>query len=328
MTGASVTAHTPETENILVIKLGALGDFVQALGPMQAIRRHHPQASITLLTTKPFVGFGLGCGYFNHVWMDTRPRWNDIGGWLDLRQKLRAGHFTRVYDLQNNDRTSWYLKLFPRKERPEWVGVAAGASHRNTNPERTAGSALAGHIQTLALAGITDITIDRLEWVPGNIDSFMHDHGLKKPYVLLVPGCAPGRTEKRWPAENYGHIARIVDGWGYQPVVIGTQQEADLAEQICTVHKNTLSLVGGTSLLDIALLARHAAGAIGNDTGPMHMIAPTGCPSLVLFSRHSTPHRHAPQGAHVKTHQVDELKDLKVSDVERLISVRWFRNQS
>ena len=208
------------------------------------------------------------------------------------------------------------------------MGVAAGASHRNTSPERTAGSALAGHIQTLELAGITDITIDRLEWVPGNIDSFIHDHGLKKPYDLLVPGCAPGRAEKRWPAENYGHIARIVDGWGYQPVVIGTQQEADLAEQICTVHKNTLSLVGGTSLLDIALLARHAAGAIGNDTGPMHMIAPTGCPSLVLFSRHSTPHRHAPQGAHVKTHQVDELKDLKVSDVERLISVRWFRNQS
>lgn len=326
MAGTPVVGQEPATENILVIKLGALGDFVQALGPMQAIRKHHPQASITLMTTKPFVSFGLGCGYFNHVWTDTRPRWNDIGGWLDLRRKLRAEHFTRVYDLQNNDRTSWYLKLFARNNRPEWVGVAAGASHRNNSPERTAGSALAGHIQTLALAGIADIGIDRLEWVPGNIDTFMRDHGLKKPYVLLVPGCAPGRTEKRWPAENYGHMARIVDGRGYQPVVIGTQQEADLAEQICAVHKNTLSLVGKTSLLDIALLAQHAAGAIGNDTGPMHMIAPTGCPSLVLFSRHSTPHRHAPQGANVKTHQVDELKNLDVDDVEKLIGTCWFRS--
>src|SRR6266568_4059670 len=39
---------------ILVIKLGALGDFVQALGPAAAIRAHHPEAAITLLTTAPF----------------------------------------------------------------------------------------------------------------------------------------------------------------------------------------------------------------------------------------------------------------------------------
>ena len=36
-------------ENILVIKLGALGDFIYAIGPMQAIKRHHKTASITLL---------------------------------------------------------------------------------------------------------------------------------------------------------------------------------------------------------------------------------------------------------------------------------------
>ncbi|MEP0337122.1 MAG: lipopolysaccharide heptosyltransferase family protein, partial [Alphaproteobacteria bacterium] len=39
--------------NILVIKLSALGDFVQALGPMQAIRAHHPGARVDLLTTPP-----------------------------------------------------------------------------------------------------------------------------------------------------------------------------------------------------------------------------------------------------------------------------------
>ena len=39
--------------NILVIKHGALGDFVLALGPMQAIRRHHSANRIVLLTTEP-----------------------------------------------------------------------------------------------------------------------------------------------------------------------------------------------------------------------------------------------------------------------------------
>ncbi len=43
---------------ILVIKLGALGDFVQALGPAAAIRRHHRDAEITLLTTAPYAELG------------------------------------------------------------------------------------------------------------------------------------------------------------------------------------------------------------------------------------------------------------------------------
>ena len=44
-------------KNILVIKLGALGDFIQALGQMKAIRSHNPESKIKLLTTKPFQAF-------------------------------------------------------------------------------------------------------------------------------------------------------------------------------------------------------------------------------------------------------------------------------
>lgn len=318
----------PPHKHILVIKLGALGDFIQALGPMSAIRRHHPDAEITLLTTQPFMSFGQACGYFDRVWADTRPKWKDFKGWLALRHKLRAGKFERVYDLQNNDRTALYLKLFGNRHQPEWVGAAPGASHRNTNPSRTAGSAFDGHTQTLALAGIEDIVIDDLRWVEGNFLHFIKEEGLKKPYILLAPGSAPEHPYKRWPAANYGNISRIVDGWGYQPVVIGTRHETELADTICKIHPRTLNLTGKTALTDLVVLARHAAGAIGNDTGPMHLIAPTGCPSLVLFSQHSLPHRHAPHGPSVKTHQVDELNTLSVGDVENLIGNRWLRQPS
>lgn len=318
--------ETPPHKHILVIKLGALGDFIQALGPMASIRRHHPDAEITLLTTQPFVSFGLACGYVDHVWTDTRPKWKDIKAWIELRRKLNGAGFERVYDLQNSDRTAFYLKLFSRNKRPEWVGAASGASHRNSSPERTAGPALEGHIQTLSLAGIHDIVIDDLRWVEGDFARFIREEGLQKPYVLLVPGSAPERPEKRWPAENYGHLARIIDGWGYQPVIVGTRHEAELAKTICGIHPACLNLAGKTALFDLVVLARYAAGAIGNDTGPMHLIAPAGCPSLVLFSRHSLPHRHAPRGPEVKTHQVEDLKNLPVRDVEKIISARWFRN--
>ncbi|MDP7425565.1 MAG: ADP-heptose--LPS heptosyltransferase, partial [Rhodospirillales bacterium] len=50
-------SENSSTKKILVIKLGALGDFVQAAGPFAAIRRHHQDAEITLLTAPAFAEF-------------------------------------------------------------------------------------------------------------------------------------------------------------------------------------------------------------------------------------------------------------------------------
>lgn len=296
-------------EKILVIKLGALGDFIQALGPMAAIRKHHPKAHITILTTKPFESFSKDCGYFDDVWIDQRPKLLNIGDWVGLRKKLNTAKFSRVYDLQNNDRTGFYFKLFNPK--PEWSGIAAGASHRNTAPDRSIGHAFDGHVQTLALAGITDIKPDPLKWMVEDIKQF----ALQKPYVLLVPGCAPDRPEKRWPSDKYGRLANMLVKRGFQPVLIGTASEADATQIIAQACPEALDLTGQTSLKHIATLARHSAGAIGNDTGPMHLIGSTGAPCLVLFSKHSNPIKHAPKGDQVAVIQEDNLEDLKSENV-------------
>ena len=63
-------------------------------------------------------------------------------------------------------------------------------------------------------------------------------------------------------------------------------------------------------MAQIIVLARGANVAIGNDTGPMHLIASTGCPSILLFSKHSNPNRHAPKGKHVTIIQEDNLENL------------------
>lgn len=294
---------------ILVIKLGALGDFVQSLGPMKAIRAHHPQARITLLTTRPFADFARKSGYFDDIWIDTRPKWLDLSGWLSLRRRLNGGGFGRVYDLQNNDRTALYLKLF--SPRPQWVGAAPGASHRNTSAQRTAGQAFDGHVQTLALAGVGPVTVDRMDWIEADLSGF----GLRKPYVLIVPGSAPSRPEKRWPASAYAALCRAFVTQGIQPVLIGTGDEKPVIDSIRQDCPEALDLAGRTALLDIVVLAREAAGAVGNDTGPMHMIAPTGCPSVVLFSRHSNPVRHAPKGEKIVTLQAGDIAALGKDEV-------------
>src|SRR5436305_14923468 len=78
-------------KKILVIKLGALGDIVQAMAPAAAIREHHRGAEIVLLTTAPYAALAKQAPYFDAVWIDERPR--DPIGLLRLRRRLRGGRF-------------------------------------------------------------------------------------------------------------------------------------------------------------------------------------------------------------------------------------------
>ena len=77
-------------QNILVIKLGALGDFIQSLGPMRAIRQAHPDAKITLLTTSPFENFAEKSGYFDSIVLDKRPKWYHYKEWRHLKEFLNV----------------------------------------------------------------------------------------------------------------------------------------------------------------------------------------------------------------------------------------------
>lgn len=299
------------TENILVIKLGALGDFIQALGPMRAIRAHHPDSKITLLTTKLFTSIAEKSNYFDNIEIDARPKWFQLPQWFSLKRKLNARNYFRVYDLQNNDRTNFYFNIF--KKKPEWVGIAKGASHRNASPERTAGLAFDGHIQTLELAGIKDISIDRLEWMGSDLNQF----DLRKPYALIVSGSAPQHPQKRWP--HYTPLCEALTAQNIQPVLIGTEAERETLDYIKRKCPSALNLCGKTKIEELPALARDAQFAIGNDTGPMHIIAPTGCKTIVLFSGVSNPKRHAPLGSNVTTIQENHLEKLSVEKVIEMI---------
>lgn len=307
--------NNEKQEKILIIKLGALGDFIQALGPMAAIRKHHPNAHITLLTTKPFEKLAQNSNYCDEIWLDERPKFFQFKKWLSLKIRLNEKNFIRVYDLQNNDRTSFYFKLF-KKPKPEWVGIARGASHRNKSKERTKGQAFDGHTMTLRLAGINHVKIDPLLWMEADTK----DLGLAEKYALIVPGSAPQHPYKRWSSDRYTTICNELVSKGVQPVLIGTDAEKEITSIIHEACNDALDLTGKTSLEHIAVLARDATLALGNDTGPMHIIAPTGCPSVILFSKHSNPVRHAPKGDRVKTLQVDDMEDMSLGMVSMAIA--------
>ena len=300
---------------ILVIKLSALGDMILAFPALARIRAAHPDAHITLLTTPPFCDLARRSPYFDKVETDGRPE--RMGGWLRLVSRLRSARYQRVYDLQANDRTGLVfqaLRPFP----PAWSGTAAGCALPHRNPDRSTMHSLERHADQLRDAGIwPDAPVTPLSAPPPDVAWMLTTAATvpaAKPKALLVPGAAAHRPEKRWPAERYGGLAAELVAIGYDVDILGARQESPLAATIRAKAPAARDLTGATDLFQIAALGASAALAVGNDTGPMHLIAAAGATCVSLFSAASDPALSAPRGA-VTVLGSPGLGDLSVDEV-------------
>ena len=131
---------------------------------------------------------------------------------------------------------------------------------------------------------------------------------------MLIPGAAPHRPRKRWPAGRFGDIAVVLAARGQTPVIVGTAADAADAATIRATCPTAIDLTGRTSLLQLGHLLSQASIAIGNDTGPTHLAAALGIPTLALFSDDSNPALTAPRG-HVTVLAAPDLADLPVGRV-------------
>lgn len=299
-------------DRILVIKLSALGDFVQAFGPFAAIRAHHPHSRITLLTTKPFAELAAASPYFDEVWIDDKPKIFQIKALRALSRRLRQGGFSRVYDLQTSDRsTSYYRLMGGRRSQVEWSGIVRRNALFHDNPFRDTMHTVERQTEQLSLAGIPLVPPPDLAWAEADIGRFR----LGERFVLMVPGGAPHRPAKRWPALSFAALGRRLAEQGWSPVLLGTAKESAALAEIVQACPSAVDLSGQTDFRDILALGRRASAAIGNDTGPMHLAAAAGCPAVVLFSAESDPTLCAPRGK-VTVLRRDDLAQLTVGEVD------------
>jgi ADP-heptose:LPS heptosyltransferase len=303
-----VLAHAEtDRQHVLVIKLGAFGNIILSLAAFAAIRQHHAGARISVLTSERYAGWLHTFPYFDDVLVDPRPRWWDLPGLRRLGRMLADGQFSRVYDLQTSARSSRYFHLLPVKHRPEWSGIAFGCALPDRDPRRNVLHDTVRQQGQLRQAGISMFPPADLSWCRGDVARF----NLPADFALLVPGSSPDRLAKRWPARHYQILAERLARRGIMPVVVGSAPEKDLAAEIPAA----IDLIGETGFGDLADLARAARFAVGNDTGPMHLIATAGCPVVTLFSNDSNPSQCAPRGPWARILHRPDLSDLPVEAV-------------
>lgn len=264
-------------QRILIIKHGALGDVVLAMGTMKRLRELHPDAHITLMTMGMFVPMARQLGVFDDFIVDDRLPYRQLGAtWAAIRSIVQ-GNFQVVYDLQESSRTRkrYYPAVrFLLGHDMDWVACNSGERRRL----RKKGSFRPGRVEREPY---------RVERVLTDL-SFMHGEGLHfdelpERYVLLIPGCSPSHPYKRWPVENFCALVNKLAERGVASVVIGTKAEAVEVEAIAASSPLAVSFLGKSSLMDIPQMALRSLACVGNDTGPTHMCAYSGAPVTALF---------------------------------------------
>lgn len=289
---------------ILIIKLGALGDMVQATTAFAALRQYHKNDHLTLLTTDLYKQIALKMGTFDEVWVDEKATLYQVGKLFNFRNKLRHAGFSRVYDFQNVDRTKLYSFLLGKKS--EWIAPHKG--DLNIHPQE----------RFAKLFDSLGIPFDGVLDLKQIADT---DIVVPKSYVLLIPGASMAHGgRKKWPEESYAEIAAYLLTKGIQPVLIGGPLESwtFIKEQVPEV----IDLCGKTTFYQVIGLGQNALFALGNDTGPTLLVASGGCPTLTL---HASCNPSSLGGARGPNHQSlyePDLRDLKVDRViEKLMEL-------
>jgi heptosyltransferase-1 len=115
--------------------------------------------------------------------------------------------------------------------------------------------------------------------------------------VALLP--ATGGVGKAWPAESFAELARRAVSAGMATVVVWGPGERALAEGIAAAGGRGVALAPATSIRELAVLLSGCAAVVGGDTGPVHLAASLGVPTVAVFVA-TDPARNGPRGERVR----------------------------
>jgi ADP-heptose:LPS heptosyltransferase len=295
--------------NILIIKLGSLGDVVQISGALRDIREHHKNEKITILTTSKYLNLFKNCPYIDDCLEDERlPRYN-IFYLLRLKKNINSLNFNKVYDLQNSNRTNFYRKfLFNIKD---W------STSKDIPDNKYNNSVLQRFDEQLRKSNIeTRYTLKPdFNWAAQHANNYNLD--TIKKYILFFPFCSKDLIHKRWP--YFSELISLIkqNHPQYELVVAPGPGEIEEAKSlnIKVALNNNLAL----NFFELASLIKKSHLVIANDTGPAHMAAHLGAKGFTLFGPHTTPEKVSIEREKFIALQAMDLKSLFADRVYALI---------
>jgi lipopolysaccharide heptosyltransferase II len=312
-------ARTSGTSRVLLIKFWGLGSLQLLTPAVTSLRRRYPDSELVLLTLACNHSAAEGLGSFDRVLSF------DVAGcgWLGfaarvgrLIARLRRERFDVVFDFEFFTRFSALISLFTGARETHGFGstsVWRGGFHTHSAPFNRYWH-VARNFRSLA-GGENGAQVDASQLAPhrisvadhSRIDRLLEAHGIgaRDGFAVLNPNAGELNFERRWPQPSFARLAQRLAHEDHLPVLlIGSRGEREYTEQVCLAAgeptgRAPINLAGELSTGELAALLTRCAVFVSNDSGPMHIAAALGTPTVGLFGP-ETPLLYAPLGARVR----------------------------
>lgn len=261
-----------------------IGDLLFAMPALEALRARFPEAEIVVLGRPAHAELLSGRpGPADRVVVAPRPE-DDTPereaflaktaeeGW-DLGVQLRGGgRHSNPFLRALRPRVS----AGPRTPDAPSLDVSQPFTHYQNEVER--------HLETVSLVGAEPVArTPRLEVTPADLaeaESVLPDEG--SPVALLHPSA--GDPRRRWRPDGFAAVGNVLAACGASVAVTGAADDAFLTAAVVRgMRLPATDLAGRLSLRGLAGLASRASVFVGNDSGPLHVAAAAGAPTVGVY---------------------------------------------
>lgn len=305
---------TPSIDRILLLKLDHFGDFFVAIRAFSLVREAWPHAHITLVCGRWNAKFADDLGLFDEILVFDMPvmarDWknSEKQKWIGLCEGIKAIPMTNydlAVDLRHDMDTRPCLLFIDAVFKAGYVNDNLnlpwpdGISPVNIGLHQTE---LHAELRCTLLAQLVITTLQPPEQHP--ISRLARPRSAQLPfpkgsYLVVSPGAA--HSNRTWPAERFGELLRLIRKTTPYPVVfVGPQEDRAAIEKMAEfLPSQGYANLCGAAFEDLPWILANAGMFIGCDSGPGHLAALLGIPTLSIYGGVSSPHIWQPLGPRV-----------------------------
>ena len=303
-------------QNILVVKLSAIGDVIHALPVSYAIKESFPDAHLTWVVEPPAYDLLTMDSCVDEISTFHKKEFKSVGGFLTnygpLKRQIQRRSYDAVLDLQGLFKSAAIARL---AKAPVKLGMCNMRELSDRISRPVIGPHAQGHIveRYLDVARALGCRVDQVVFpltVPEREADltrriFSQAGGnMGNPYVVFAIGA--NWPNKRWPIEYFAELSDWLYAQRLIPVIVGggAVDEQRAAELCAAAEIPPINLVGRTNFKQLTCILQQAQMTIGGDTGPVHLSAGVGTKTIMVMGP-TDANRNGPYGQLENAVEVD-----------------------
>jgi len=286
-------------QKILFFKPGAIGDFLQSLPALKALRKKFPAAHVTVVVSSGLEPLIQGTDIADSIYVYDKSKFKkNIREFVAFGLRLRRERYDLFVDMQSSTR-SFILRRISGANR-----AVVYRKQKKVGPGERRLHAAENFMETIRPLGITDrVDRIRLPLTPDAekaADRFLTERGINNDKRLIALNCSVGsaRPARNWFPDRFAVLAdRLISDLGAAVVFVGGREDKELVAGVMSgMKRKAVSAAGDLLIAHTAALLARCACLVSSDTGPLHLATAVQTPVIGLYGS-TDPLRTGPVGA-------------------------------